>query len=451
MKVKTMFVCSNCGNSSIKWYGKCPSCGEWNTMSEQQQVQERVQPKKTTARPPIRLVDISADDEIRFDTGINELNRVLGGGAVRGSVVLVGGEPGIGKSTLLLQICQQLCQNTRVLYVTGEESQRQLKMRAQRLGIDSQELYILAETDMHHVLNYAAETDPGVLIVDSIQTVFKDSCNSAPGSLAQVKECTMDLINLAKNSGMTIMVVGHVNKEGAIAGPKVLEHMVDSVLYFEGDRHMSYRILRAVKNRYGSTNEIGVFDMTDKGLIQVTNPSAMLLSDRPQEVPGTCVTCVIEGSRPILAEIQALVTKTSFGVPRRMSSGIDYNRAMLLLAVLEKRAGYFTGNSDTYINVTGGLRLDQPGADLAAVLAVASSYRDIAVPSDLVAFGEVGLTGEIRTVNAIPQRVAEAARMGFKKCVLPHGASKDIKEDIELIRVRNIRQALAVLGKPEGR
>ena len=449
MKVKTMFVCSNCGNSSIKWYGKCPSCGEWNTMSEQQQVQERTQPRKTTARPPVRLVDISADDEIRFDTGINELNRVLGGGAVRGSVVLVGGEPGIGKSTLLLQICQQLCQNTRVLYVTGEESQRQLKMRSQRLGIDSDELYILAETDMHHVLTYATETDPGVLIVDSIQTVFKDSCNSAPGSLAQVKECTMDLINLAKNSGMTIMVVGHVNKEGAIAGPKVLEHMVDSVLYFEGDRHMSYRILRAVKNRYGSTNEIGVFDMTDKGLVQVTNPSAMLLSDRPQEVPGTCVTCVIEGSRPILAEIQALVTKTSFGVPRRMSSGIDYNRAMLLLAVLEKRAGYFTGNSDTYINVTGGLRLDQPGADLAAVLAIASSYRDIAVLSDLVAFGEVGLTGEIRTVNAIPQRVAEAARMGFKKCVLPYGASKDIKEDIELIRVRNIRQALTVLGNPE--
>ena len=449
MKNKTLFVCSNCGNESIKWYGKCPACSEWNTMFEQAAPEKRPQQTRTAAtRPPVKLADISSDDEIRFDTGMNELNRVLGGGAVWGSVVLVGGEPGIGKSTLLLQICQRLCKNARVLYVTGEESQRQLKMRAERLGISSDNLYILAETDMHHVLNYTNETDPGVVIIDSIQTMSKDTSNSAPGSVAQVKECTLDLINLAKNSGVTVMMVGHVNKEGAIAGPKVLEHMVDSVLYFEGDRHMSYRILRAVKNRYGSTNEIGVFEMTDKGLEQVTNPSAMLLSDRPQNVPGTCVTCVIEGSRPILAEIQALVTKTSFGTPRRMSSGVDYNRSMLLLAVLEKRAGYFSGGSDTYINVTGGLKLDEPAADLAVVLAIASSFKDVAVPSDLVAFGEVGLTGEIRSVSAIAQRVAEAARMGFRRCILPYGA-KDIKDDLEIIRVRNVRQALAALGKKE--
>ena len=340
MKSKTVFVCTDCGNEALKWYGKCPGCGAWNTMVEQTETVRKATAPQAALRKKsdiLKVTEIGCEDETRFDTGMAELNRVLGGGAVRGSLVLVGGEPGIGKSTLLLQICAYLCASYKVLYISGEESQRQLKMRAQRLGVNTSELYVYAETDIEDVVEAAQRTKPDILIVDSIQTIFKSDISSAPGSVAQVKECTMHLLNLAKGGDITVFVVGHVNKEGLIAGPKVLEHMVDCVLYFEGDRNMAYRILRAAKNRYGSTNEIGVFEMCDAGLKEVGNPSAMLLSGRPVNVPGTCVACVMEGSRPVLAEVQALVATSSFGTPRRMSAGIDYNRAMLLLAVFDKR------------------------------------------------------------------------------------------------------------------
>ena len=446
MKSKTVFVCTDCGNESAKWSGKCMACGSWNTMVEQpKEVKKEV--NRTTAwrkSEVLPVTQIGCEDELRFDTGMGELNRVLGGGAVKGSLVLVGGEPGIGKSTLLLQICAFLCKNYKVLYISGEESQRQLKMRAERLGVNTSELYIYAETDIEDVLEATRQTKPDVLIVDSIQTVYSDGMSSAPGSVAQVKECTMSLMNLAKGENITVFVVGHVNKDGMIAGPKVLEHMVDCVMYFEGDRNMTYRILRAAKNRYGSTNEIGVFEMRDNGLAEIGNPSAMLLEGRPENVPGTCVACVMEGSRPVLAEVQALITASSFGTPRRMSAGVEYNRAMLLLAVLEKRAGFKIGNCDAYINVVGGLKLDEPAADLATVLAIASSCKDTHIGSSVAAFGEIGLTGELRSVNAAQQRVAEVARLGFDICVMPKQNEKDIKapDGMEIKFVRNIREAI---------
>ena len=378
-----------------------------------------------------------------------EFDRVLGGGAVRGSLVLVGGAPGIGKSTLLLQLCGLAGGSEKILYVTGEESKRQLKMRAERLKVESPQLYILAETDLMETLNAVDSVKPDILIVDSIQTLFNPELSASPGSVTQVKDCTMALMQLSKSAGITVFVVGHVNKEGAIAGPKVLEHMVDCVLYFEGERSMSYRILRAAKNRFGSTNEIGVFEMADIGLREVKNPSEMLLSGRPDNCPGTCVTCVMEGTRPLLAEIQALIAPSAFNGARRSSNGIDYNRATLLLAVLEKRGGIALSGSDAYINVIGGLELEEPAADLATVLAIVSSYRDRPVGNDLAAVGEVGLTGEIRSVNAINQRLAEIARLGFKRCVIPDHVRDDVKapKGLELIYVRNIRGAIAaVLG-----
>ncbi len=446
MKSKTVFVCTDCGNESAKWSGKCMACGSWNTMVEQPKEVRKEVSRTTTWRKSevLPVTQIGCEDEIRFDTGMGELNRVLGGGAVKGSLVLVGGEPGIGKSTLLLQICAFLCKNYKVLYISGEESQRQLKMRAERLGVNTSELYIYAETDIEDVLEATRQTKPDVLIVDSIQTVYSDGMSSAPGSVAQVKECTMSLMNLAKGENITVFVVGHVNKDGMIAGPKVLEHMVDCVMYFEGDRNMTYRILRAAKNRYGSTNEIGVFEMRDNGLAEIGNPSAMLLEGRPENVPGTCVACIMEGSRPVLAEVQALITASSFGTPRRMSAGVDYNRAMLLLAVLEKRAGFRIGNCDAYINVVGGLKLDEPAADLATVLAIASSCKDTHIDSGVAAFGEIGLTGELRSVNAAQQRVAEVARLGFDICIMPKQNEKDIKipDGMEIKFVRNIREAI---------
>ncbi len=446
MKSKTVFVCTDCGNESAKWSGKCMACGSWNTLVEQPKEVKKEVSRTTTWRKSevLPVTQIGCEDEIRFDTGMGELNRVLGGGAVKGSLVLVGGEPGIGKSTLLLQICAFLCKNYKVLYISGEESQRQLKMRAERLGVNTSQLYIYAETDIQDVLEATRQTKPDVVIVDSIQTIYSDGMSSAPGSVAQVKECTMSLMNLAKGEDVTVFVVGHVNKDGMIAGPKVLEHMVDCVLYFEGDRNMTYRILRAAKNRYGSTNEIGVFEMRDNGLAEIGNPSAMLLAGRPENVPGTCVACVMEGSRPVLAEVQALITASSFGTPRRMSAGVDYNRAMLLLAVLEKRAGYRIGNCDAYINVVGGLKLDEPAADLATVLAIASSCKDTHIGSNVAAFGEIGLTGELRSVNAAQQRVAEVARLGFEVCVMPKQNEKDVKipDGMEVKFVRNIREAI---------
>ncbi len=455
MKAKTLFYCTECGNETPKWQGKCSACGAWNTVVERP-------PERAPARrgggsssamrsiplnQPKTMAEVDVTQELRFSTGMGELDRVLGGGAVRGSLVLVGGAPGIGKSTLMLQICDSLCRFASVLYVSGEESEQQIKLRAERLKVRGEGLRLLSETNLENVLDAVHSLNPDILIVDSIQTLYHGDVTASPGSISQVKECTMALMQLAKGEGVTIFVVGHVNKEGSIAGPKVLEHMVDCVLYFEGERQMAYRILRAAKNRFGATNEIGVFEMEDVGLAEVPNPSEALLSGRPKDTPGTCVTCVMEGIRPVLAEIQALVVPSAYGTPRRVSNGLDHNRAMLLLAVMEKRGGLMTGGCDAYFNVIGGLRLEEPAADLAAAIALASSFRDKPVPSDLAAVGEVGLTGELRSVNALGQRLSEIARLGFTKCLIPkrvHG-KLSIPPGLEVIRVSNIREALAAL------
>ena len=447
-KTKTVFFCTNCGNESPKWMGRCPGCGAFNTMQEH--IEKPIAPGKVKSAPvgmsrkPQKLRQVTSDGEIRFSTGMGELDRVLGGGAVLGSLVLVGGAPGIGKSTLLLQICNSLCAGRKVLYVSGEESERQLKLRAQRLGVAPEELYILSETRLSDILESVEEIQPDILIADSIQTLYHEQNESSPGSISQVKDCTMSLMQLSKSQGIMVFVVGHINKDGNIAGPKVLEHMVDCVLYFEGAPNSSYRLLRAAKNRFGSTHAIGVFEMADKGLIEVPNPSQMLLEGRPEGASGTCVACVMEGTRPVLAEVQALVTKTTFNVPRRAADGFDFNRAVLLMAVAEKRAGMKLSMFDAYINVIGGLRLDEPGADLPVVLAVASSYRDQVIDSELVAIGEVGLTGEIRSVSNMNQRLGEVARLGFKKCIIPRNGSEklDIPAGLTVYRVRNIREAI---------
>ena len=450
-KTKIVYFCTACGNETPKWQGRCPACGQWNTLQEHIEKPNPLTKGKSGAvglsKTPVRLNLVDAIDEIRFSTGIGELDRVLGGGAVDGSLVLVGGAPGIGKSTLLLQICKSLCAERKVLYVSGEESEKQLKMRAQRIGVMPEELFVLSETRLSDILASVDTLAPDILIVDSIQTLYNEESESTPGSVSQVKDCTMTLMQLSKSQGITVFVVGHINKDGAIAGPKVLEHMVDCVLYFEGDPNSSYRLLRAAKNRFGSTNEIGVFEMVDIGLMEVPNPSQMLLEGRPQGASGTCVTCVMEGTRPVLAEVQALVTKTSFNVPRRTADGFDFNRAALLLAVAEKRAGLKLGLFDAYINVIGGLRLDEPGADLSVALAVASSYRDCAISDDLVAIGEIGLTGEVRSVSNMNHRLTEVFRQGFTKCVIPKfGSDKlDIPEGLTIYCVRNLREAIEIV------
>ena len=395
------------------------------------------------------MTDLRTDEEIRFPTGMGELDRVLGGGAVKGSLVLVGGAPGIGKSTLMLQICDQLCQTSRVLYVSGEESEHQLKLRAKRLRVDSPNLLVLSETSLGEVLEAVTTEAPEVLIVDSIQTLYNDALDSPAGSVSQVKDCAMALMQVAKGQGITVFVIGHVNKEGSIAGPKVLEHMVDCVLYFEGDQRAAHRILRAAKNRFGATNEIGVFEMRDSGLVEVENPSELLLSGRPADAPGTCVTCVMEGVRPVLAEIQALVVGASAANPRRTSNGFDYNRFAMLLAVLDKRGGLKVSACDAYLNIIGGLWLDEPAADLAAVIALASSYLDRPVPGDLVAVGEVGLTGELRSVNHLEQRISEIHRLGFRRCLVPARRSGTLTapQGLELLPAGNIGEAIrAALG-----
>ena len=448
-KTKTVYFCTNCGNETPKWMGRCPGCGAFNTMQEH--IEKPAAPgraKQTVGgiSTPRSICEVQGGDEIRFYTGMGELDRVLGGGAVEGSLVLVGGAPGIGKSTLLLQICNQLCGERKVLYVSGEESQQQLKLRVQRLGVQPQKLLILSETRLSDILEAVVGCKPDVLIVDSIQTMQSDDSDSAPGSISQVKDCTMALMNLSKQQGITVFVVGHINKDGNIAGPKVLEHMVDCVLYFEGDPNTSYRLLRAAKNRFGSTNEIGVFEMGDRGLAEVPNPSQMLLAGRPEGASGTCVACVMEGTRPILAEVQALVSKTSFNVPRRTADGFDYNRAALLLAVAEKRTGMKLSMFDAYINVIGGLQLDEPAADLPVVLALASSYRDQPIAGDLAAIGEVGLTGEVRAVSNLSKRLVEVSRLGFNKCIIPKNGSEklEIPDGLTVYRVRNLREAIEV-------
>lgn len=451
MKAKTTFYCTACGNETPRWQGRCPACGAWNTMEEHVEAPAPAARGKTTrpqeVRRPKPLSEVDCGSEVRFPTGLGELDRVLGGGAVQDSLVLVAGAPGIGKSTLLLQICSELCRTLKVLYVSGEESAGQIKLRAQRLGVSTDNLLLLCETDLSQIVAAAEELRPDVFIADSIQTLYDPENAASPGSVTQVKACTLRLMQLAKGSGITVFVVGHVNKDGAIAGPKVLEHMVDCVLYFEGESAHNYRILRAAKNRFGSTNEIGVFEMADRGLREVPNPSELLLSGRPTHAPGTCVACAMEGSRPVLAEVQALVARTTFNVPRRMADGFDFNRAVLLMAVMEKRGGVNLSGSDVYINVIGGLQLNEPAADLPVILAAASSFRDKPLDSSVAAIGEVGLTGELRAVSNLSQRLSEVHRLGFRCCVIPRqgAANLEAPSGLEILRVRNIREAIETL------
>jgi len=451
MKIKTNFVCQECGYATQKWMGKCPECGNWNTFIEETIAPQKSESIFSAAASPVAIGKIDPLQEgTRLGTGIGELDLVLGGGLVTGSLVLVGGEPGIGKSTLLLQICDALSKHGNILYISGEESERQLKLRADRLSIDTDSLYILTETNIDAALTHVKTLSPRVLIVDSVQTMFSQSVTSASGSVSQVREVTMRLMRFAKETGTAVFLVGHVTKDGAIAGPRVLEHMVDCVLYFEGDRHQSYRILRAVKNRFGSTNEIGVFDMGEKGLKEILNPSAMLLSERPEDAPGSAVLCSLEGSRPLLAEVQALVAPTGFGIPRRMASGFDLQRMNLLIAVLEKRVGINLQNQDVYVNVIGGLRIDETAADLSVAASIVSSAKAITIPSDTVFLGEIGLTGELRSIAHAEKRVSESVRMGFREIVLPTENAKALRltdKNVHLHAAATVRDALSHLKK----
>ncbi len=454
--LKTIYICEKCEYKTPKWMGRCPSCGEWNSLIEDvidtsAETSSAIKRRSVTGGASscaIAFDQLTLPEFIRSKTGLHELDRVLGGGLVNGSVVLLSGEPGIGKSTLLLQISDSLGAATRVLYISGEESYGQLKLRAQRLGIGGQSLYIYTETNIEAILSQVDKVAPEVVIVDSVQTLFSDKLSSAPGSLTQVKECAMAFIERAKGRGISVILVGHVNKEGSIAGPKVLEHMVDAVLYFEGERHQSYRIIRAIKNRYGPTNEIGVFEMTDSGLAQVENPSEMLLSGRPKNMSGNCAVCTIEGTRPIIAEIQALVTKSVLPAPRRTASGLDYNKMCLIIAVLEKRLGLRFSTCDAFMNVVGGLRLDEPAVDMAVALAMISSITDRVVPDDLIAIGEIGLAGECRAVSNVELRLKEAARLGFTRAIIPYKNYENKLTDcgISLIPIKGIYEAIKILG-----
>ncbi len=451
-KLKSLFVCSECGYETVKWMGQCPQCGSWNTLEER-----LAAPAKKAGAVPAGgisqaeasvLSKINTIDEHRFGTGIGELDRVLGGGVVKGSLILLSGDPGIGKSTILLQVCAKTEKNLKILYVAGEESAAQIKLRADRLGVTGDNVTVVQQTDTQSVCEYINMSRPDLVMVDSIQTMSVSELSSSQGSIVQVRESTNMLLRTGKSLDIPIFIVGHVNKGGDIAGPKILEHIVDTVLYFEGDRNQSYRILRAVKNRFGSTNEIGVFEMGERGLCEVKNPSATMLSGRLKGVSGDSITCVMEGSRPILAEVQGLVTSTGFGNPRRMAQGFDYNRMNMLLAILEKREGLFFSNLDTYLNVVGGLRLTEPASDLAVCMALVSGLRDTPVNDNAVVFGEVGLSGEVRAVSRAALRVSEAARLGFTECILPKSCLKQIEhvpKGINLIGVKNVREAISLI------
>lgn len=446
---KSVFFCQNCGHEESKWLGQCPMCKEWNTFAEERVVAvKNSNSKERRETQAVTLSSVSTDEDERMKTEFTELDRVLGGGIVPGSLVLVGGDPGIGKSTLLLQVCQKLSAiNRRILYISGEESLKQIKLRANRMGDFSENLYLLCETNLELIRGVIEKEKPSMVVIDSIQTMYNEEIASAPGSVSQVRESTNILMQLAKGMNIAIFIVGHVTKEGTVAGPRVLEHMVDTVLYFEGDRHASYRILRGVKNRFGSTNEIGVFEMRKEGLVEVENPSEFMLSGKPENAAGSVVACAMEGTRPMLMEIQALVCRSNFGMPRRTAAGIDYNRVNLLMAVLEKRLGLPLSNYDAYVNIAGGIRMNEPAVDLGVVMAIASSYKNKPIAEDMIMFGEVGLSGEVRAVTMPEQRVAEAKKLGFKTCVIPEVSVKSVgkMEGIEIIGVRSVNQAMNLI------
>ena len=449
---KSIFFCQNCGHEEAKWLGQCPACKEWNTFVEER-IDSGITKGTTVAARAVHeakvvpLTEVTADDDTRSETGIKERDRVLGGGIVPGSLVLVGGDPGIGKSTLLLQVCQRMAQMKKILYISGEESQAQIKLRANRMGNFTSSLLLLCETNLGIIRSVIEKERPELAIIDSIQTMYSEDVTSAPGSVSQVRESTNVFMQLAKGLCIPIFIVGHVTKEGTVAGPRVLEHMVDTVLYFEGDRHASYRILRAVKNRFGSTNEIGVFEMRQSGLVEVENPSEYMLSGKPENASGSVVACSMEGTRPILLEIQALVCRTNFGMPRRTAAGTDYNRVNLLMAVLEKRLGMSLGNCDAYVNIAGGIKMNEPAIDLGIVMALVSSYRNRPIDEKTIVFGEVGLSGEVRAVNMPEQRVAEAKKLGFETCILPEVSLKMVKEiqGIRLVGVKTVNEAVGII------
>ena len=447
-KPSTVFVCSNCGNESSKWFGRCPACNEWNTCYEEKvnlKSSGKSASKKTATT--VKLDDVKKQDIVRTKTGFGELDRVLGGGLVKGSLTLLGGEPGIGKSTLILQICDKIKGEGQVLYVSGEESAQQIKIRADRLGIKNNDIVFLGETDIDVIEDAILKTNPKLVIIDSIQTMYSDEITSGPGSVSQVREITARIMKMCKQEEITTIIIGHVTKDGNIAGPRVLEHMVDTVLYLEGERYFAYRILRGVKNRFGSTNEIGMFEMNDIGMCEISNPSSVLLSEKNENIAGSIVVASIEGTRPILVELQALTSTSVFGMPRRTANGIDYNRLTLLIAVLEKRTGLPLGNQDVYLNIVGGIKINEPALDLGIILAVSSSFKNIPIPNDVIAIGEVGLTGEVRSVNQIEKRIKEAEKLGFKKCIIPESNKKVLKDTykLDIIGVQNIIEAMRCL------
>ena len=450
-KNTTIFVCNGCGYESPKWLGKCPACGEWNSFFEEKAITNSSgssKDKKSPKSEVIKLNEVVKKETFRIKTDVGELDRVLGGGFVTGSLTLLGGEPGIGKSTLILQICNNVKVDGKILYVSGEESAEQIKSRADRLGIKNDNLLFLAETDIDNVELALEKTEAKFVIIDSVQTMYSDEITSVAGSVSQVREITARIMKMCKQSGITTIIIGHVTKDGNIAGPRVLEHMVDTVLYLEGERYFSYRILRGVKNRFGSTNEIGMFEMQNEGLVEITNPSKLLISERDGNPPGSAIVVSVEGTRPLVLELQALSTPTVFGMPRRNASGVDYNRLTLLMAVLEKRAGINLGSQDIYINLVGGIKINEPALDLGIVLAAASSFKNISIKDDVVVIGEVGLTGEIRSVNMIEKRIKEAEKLGYKTCIIPESNKKLLKEKfkLDIIGAKNIIDAMKYLG-----